>query len=237
MSSIHGSVVLLDRIYLVGDQVFSNVQVVNFRRDRQQIFIEGELSFGQWPILALLLEHFNLVLDALVQNVLKLAVVLVGANRVLQAVVVISEDQISVELLPEAIDALLELDSELVGQPLLSFHLAQDDVRQLHLNGVSVLKDHSGALEGLGDYQAVKVAALNFDRESSDESNSHAKDNLRLLYLRADLLSFSRSILLKDGVEVVELGGGAPPLLAVGLNALEQNLLLVEQHDLVELWL
>ena len=183
LGRVHGSAALLDRIHLVGDQVFSNVQVVNFRRNCQQVFIEGELSFGQWPILALLLEHFNLVLDALVQNVFELAVVLVGANRVLQAAVVVSEDQISVELLPEAIDALLELDGELVGQPLFSVHLAQDDARQLHLNGVGVLKNHSRALEGLGNDQAVKVAALNFDRESSDEANSHAEDDLRLLYL------------------------------------------------------
>ena len=129
LGRVHGSVALLDRIHLVGDQVFSNVQVVNFRRDCQQVFIEGELSFGQWPILALLLEHFNLVLDALVQNVFELAIILIGANRVLQAIVVISEDQVSVELFPEAINSLLKLDSELVGQPLLTIHFAQDDAR------------------------------------------------------------------------------------------------------------
>ena len=33
----------------------------------------------------------------------------------------------------------------------------------------------------------------------------------------------------------MELRGGAPPLLAVGLNTLEEDLLLVEEHDLVEL--
>ena len=35
-------------------------------------------------------------------------------------------------------------------------------------------------------------------------------------------------------MEVVELGGGTPPLFAIGLDSLEKYLFLVEKHDLIE---
>ena len=51
------------------------------------------------------------------------------------------------------------------------------------------------------------------------------------------MLTLGRTILLKNGVQVVELGRDAPPLLAVGLNPVEQDALRIGDHHLVGPWL
>ena len=51
------------------------------------------------------------------------------------------------------------------------------------------------------------------------------------------MLAFLCAILFEDGMQVVELGGGFPPLLAVILNSIEKVPLLGYEHQQTKLWL
>ena len=97
---------------------------------------------------------------------------------------------------------------------------------QFHLNKVGVLDDEPGKPEGLiEDYSFEIRGVLHLYREGSDKADCHAEHYLCLFYQNADLLAFCCAILLKNCMQVVELGRDAPPLLAVGLNSVEQDAL------------
>ena len=60
---------------------------------------------------------------------------------------------------------------------------------------------------------------------------------MRFLDENANLLAFWGAILIVNGMQIVELRGGFPPLFAVGLNSIKNNALLSYNHELRARWL
>ena len=110
-------------------------------------------------------------------------------------------------LFAEALNSLGQLQGKLIRESLLMLHFAQNDPCQLHLNQVGVLQHQLWQEEDCRVKNSVATAliVLHVDGESSDESDRHTENDLRLFDAVADLKAEVCSILLKHRVQVVIL--------------------------------
>eukprot|EP00353_Schmidingerella_taraikaensis_P013976 CAMPEP_0185575708 /NCGR_PEP_ID=MMETSP0434-20130131/6825_1 /TAXON_ID=626734 ORGANISM="Favella taraikaensis, Strain Fe Narragansett Bay" /NCGR_SAMPLE_ID=MMETSP0434 /ASSEMBLY_ACC=CAM_ASM_000379 /LENGTH=92 /DNA_ID=CAMNT_0028192653 /DNA_START=2430 /DNA_END=2708 /DNA_ORIENTATION=- len=92
------------------------------------------------------------------------------------------------------------------------------------------MQDELGQPESLTNDDALQIVALHVDGQRGNQPDHHAEHDLRLFNQIAHLEALDRAVLLEHCVQVMELRTGAPPLLAVGLNSVQQDFLLVQDH-------